>query len=87
VEEVTLDYSDGGVVIRTPVLGVLFGAVIGLFASQLGPATEGANTAAASLTPAALSLLAGYSVAQVFQFFDGLALRVFGPSQGKAAAG
>lgn len=87
VEEVTLDYSDGGVVIRTPVLGVLFGAVIGLFASQLGPATEGANTAAASLTPAALSLLAGYSVAQVFQFFDGLALRVFGPSQGKAPAG
>ena len=75
-EDVTLSYADGGLITRTVVLGVLFGSVIGLFSSQLG-AAEGGSLA--SLTPAALSLLAGYSVAQVFQFFDGLSLRVFGP--------
>lgn len=81
VEDATLSFSDGGVTFRTLVLGLLFGAVIGLFASQVGPAGPDAvaGTIAASLTPAALSLLAGYSVAQVFQFFDGLSLRVFGP--------
>lgn len=75
----TLDFSDGGVIWRSLVLGVLFGAVIGLFASQLGGAmTPAGEGAIASLTPAAISLLAGYSVARVFEFFDGLALRVFG---------
>ena len=80
-EDATLSFNDGGVIFRTLVLGLLFGAVIGLFSSQVGPAGEGAaaGTAAASLTPAALALLAGYSVAQVFQFFDGMSVRVFGP--------
>lgn len=89
VEESTLDYGDGGVLSRTLVLGLLFGAVIGLFASQMAPAegTVPGGSATASLTPAALSLLAGYSVVQVFQFFDGLALRVFGPKQAGPAAG
>jgi hypothetical protein len=77
-EDATLSFSDGGVIFRTLVLGVLFGAVIGLFSSQLGPSGE-EGSVGGSLTPAALSLLAGYSVAQVFQFFDGLSLRVFGP--------
>lgn len=79
----TLDFSDGGVIWRSFVLGVLFGAVIGLFASQIGNGfTAEGEEAIASLTPAAISLLAGYSVARVFEFFDGLALRVFGaPAQ------
>lgn len=79
-EDATLSFGDGGATFRTLVLGVLFGAVIGLFASQVAPAVQtGGSANAASLTPAALSLLAGYSVAQVFQFFDGLSVRVFGP--------
>jgi hypothetical protein len=56
----------------------VFGAVIGLFSGQLGPSGE-AGSVGGSLTPAALSLLAGYSVAQVLHFFDGLSLHVFGP--------
>lgn len=84
----TLDFSDGGVIWRSLVLGVLFGAVIGLFASQIGGAiTPEGEEAIASLTPAAISLLAGYSVARVFEFFDGLALRVFGaPAQAAGPA-
>ncbi len=85
--ESTLDFSDRGLISRSLVLGVLFGAVIGLFASQIGlaeRAAEGAGQAAASLTPAALALLAGYSVTRVFEFFDGLAMRVFGPPQRSA---
>jgi len=85
-EEATLDFSDGGLISRTLVLGVLFGAVIGLFASQIGAgAAAGGEAAIASLTPAAVSLLAGYSVARVFEFLDVLSLRVFGPRSGPAA--
>lgn len=78
-EDATLSFSDGGAIFRTLVLGVLFGAVIGLFSSQVGVTGGAAGSVGGSLTPAALSLLAGYSVAQVFQFFDGLSIRVFGP--------
>jgi hypothetical protein len=85
-DEATLDFSDGGVIMRTLVLGLLFGAVIGLFASQLSGASSD-NPAVASLTPAAISLLAGYSVARVFEFLDGVSVRVFGPRPAPASTG
>jgi hypothetical protein len=76
-ECLTLGYQDGGVVFRSVVLGILFGAVIGLFANQLGSSAGAGKTGVASLTPAALSLLAGYAVTQVFEFLDRLAKRIF----------
>lgn len=55
-------------------LGVLFGAVIGLFTTVLGNTDE--TTVALSVN--AVALLAGYSVGGVFAFFDLIVLRLFG---------
>ncbi len=78
VRTVTLGFGDTGLIGQTALLGLLFGAVIGLFATQVGAASE----AGGSLTPAALALVAGYSVSGVFRFLDGVTDRVFGaPAQ------
>jgi hypothetical protein len=55
------------------ILGVLCGAVIGLFANQLGGANEPSG-----LGLSALALIAGYNVDGVFRFLDELSERVFG---------
>ena len=55
------------------ILGVLCGAIIGLFAQHVGGA-DGAG----ALGLSALALIAGYNVDGVFRFFDELSDRVFG---------
>ena len=55
------------------ILGVLCGAVIGLFANQVGGAEN-----AGGLGLSALALIAGYNVDGVFRFLDELSDRIFG---------
>lgn len=69
-----LTRSERSRAMQSLLLGVLFGAVIGLFTTVLG--STGETTVALSVN--AVALLAGYSVGGVFAFFDLIVLRLFG---------
>jgi hypothetical protein len=69
-----LNYTDRGLITYNERLGVVFGAVIGLFASYV---TKTSETNGLGLS--ALALLAGYNVPGVFSFLDELSNRVFRP--------
>lgn len=71
-------FTDRGRLQQGALLGVLCGAVIGLFASSF----DGDNSAAGLSIPA-IAFLAGYNVRGVFRFLDDLSDRLFG---GKPAA-
>jgi hypothetical protein len=73
VQAEALSISDHGGMRMTVILGVLAGAVIGLFIGQL-QTMEGSET----LTLAGLALLAGYAVDRLFNLFDSLSARLFG---------
>jgi hypothetical protein len=60
-------------IILNGVLGVVAGAVIGLFAAYLTSVTQ----SLASLSISALAFLAGYNTVGLFAFFDNLSNRVF----------
>jgi hypothetical protein len=66
--------TDRGRVWEGAILGLLCGAVIGLFAGYIDNATP-----TTGLGLSALALLAGFSVPRVFAFFDALSNRVFQP--------
>ncbi len=66
--------TDRGRVQQDVILGLLCGAIIGLFAGYLGK-----GTAADGLGLSALALLAGYNVSGMFAFLDELSNRVFRP--------
>jgi hypothetical protein len=70
-----LNYTDRGRSSHNERLGLLFGAVVGLFSGRFGE-TNVTNGLALS----ALALLAGYNVPGVFAFLDDLSGRVFRPS-------
>jgi hypothetical protein len=72
--------TDRGRVREGAILGLLCGAVIGLFAGYIDNATP-----TTGLGLSALALLAGFSVPRVFAFFDALANRIFQPSPSNAA--
>jgi hypothetical protein len=57
------------------ILGLLFGAIIGLFANFVGKASP-----QDALGLSTLALLAGYNVSGVFAFLDELSKRVFQPA-------
>lgn len=71
-----LGYTDRGRIRQSLVLGVMCGAMIGLFAGYLMQAD-----AATGLGLSALALLAGYNVVGVFGFMDELSERVFRPAK------
>jgi hypothetical protein len=73
VQAEALSISDHGGMRMTVILGVLAGAVIGLFVGQL-QTMEGTET----LTLAGFALLAGYAVDRLFNLFDSLSSRLFG---------
>lgn len=66
--------ADHGGMMGSLVLGVLTGAVIGLFVTIVPQGSPGAGL---PLTTTALALLAGYAADRVFVMFDNLAERVF----------
>lgn len=68
--------TDRGRVQQDVILGLLCGAIIGLFVGYIGKAT-----AEEGLGLSALALLAGYNVSGVFAFLDELSKRVFQPAQ------
>ena len=71
-----LSVTDRGRVQQNVILGVLCGAIIGLFADYIAKATPEAG-----LGLSALALLAGYNVPGVFAFLDELSNRLFQPSR------
>ena len=75
VDAFLLSYTDRARLQQGAILGVLCGAVIGLFATFLG---EMGGTG--SVGTAALALLAGYNVDGVFRFLDELSDRLFRPA-------
>jgi hypothetical protein len=75
--EETISVADFGEMRMTLILGVLAGAVIGLFSGYLASGPE-AESATHTLTVAGLALLAGYAVDRLFGMFDAAAARVFG---------
>jgi hypothetical protein len=74
VDAATLVPTDRARLQQGAILGVLCGAVIGLFANQVG----GADSAGGGLGLSALALIAGYNVDGVFRFLDELSDRIFG---------
>jgi len=68
--------TDRGRVQQDVILGLLCGAIIGLFFGYISKETPGAG-----LGLSALALLAGYNVSGVFAFLDELSNRVFQPAQ------
>ena len=66
--------TDRGRVQQDIILGVLCGAIIGLFFGYIGKATPGGG-----LGLSAVALLAGYNVSGVFAFLDALSNRLFQP--------
>jgi len=70
-----LSFTDRGRLKQNTVLGIMCGAMIGLFAGYLLKAdpTQG-------LGLSALALLAGYNVSGVFSFMDELSDRLFRPA-------
>jgi hypothetical protein len=75
VDASLLSHTDRARLQQGAILGVLSGAVIGLFATFLG--TMGGT---GSVGTAALALLAGYNVDGVFRFLDELSDRLFRPA-------
>jgi hypothetical protein len=73
VDAATLVPTDRARLQQGAILGVLCGAVIGLFANQVGGAEN-----AGGLGLSALALIAGYNVDGVFLFLDELSDRIFG---------
>jgi hypothetical protein len=73
VDAATLVPTDRARLHQGAILGVLCGAVIGLFANQVGGAEN-----AGGLGLSALALIAGYNVDGVFRFLDELSDRIFG---------
>lgn len=73
VDAATLVPTDRARLQQGAILGVLCGAVIGLFANQVGGADNGGG-----LGLSALAFIAGYNVDGVFRFLDELSDRVFG---------
>jgi hypothetical protein len=73
VDAATLVPTDRARLQQGAVLGVLCGAVIGLFANQFGGGND-----ANGLGLSALAFIAGYNVDGVFRFLDELSDRVFG---------
>ena len=69
--------TDRGRVQQDVILGLLCGAIIGLFFGYISKATPEAG-----LGLSALALLAGYNVSSVFAFLDELSNRIFQPGQG-----
>ena len=78
VDAATLVPTDRARLQQGAILGVLCGAVIGLFANHVG----GTETAA-RLGLSALAFVAGYNVDGVFRFLDELSDRVFGASKAR----
>lgn len=70
-----LSYTDRARLRQGVILGVLCGAVVGLFATFLSGMEGTGNVGAA-----ALALLAGYNVDGVFRFLDELSDRLFQPA-------
>ena len=73
VDAATLVPTDRARLQQGAILGVLCGAVIGLFANQVGGAENGGG-----LGLSALAFVAGYNVDGVFRFLDELSDRIFG---------
>lgn len=75
-----LDRSDLDRATQTVMLGLAFGAVVGLIADVLraGGAAAPAPGSTVTLGISALALLAGYSVGHVFGLLDDISERVFG---------
>jgi hypothetical protein len=71
----TMSYTDRGRVRQNALLGVMSGAIMGLFTGYIMSAS-----AVQGLGLSALAFLAGYNVAGVFAFFDELSARIFRPS-------
>ena len=72
VDHSLVTMTDRGRVQQDVILGVLCGAIIGLFSSYLG-----ASNPQQGLGLSALALLAGYNISGVFAFLDELSSRVF----------
>ena len=66
--------TDRGRVQQDVILGVLCGAIIGLFFGYIGKANPQEG-----LGLSALALLAGYNISGVFSFLDEMSNRVFQP--------
>jgi hypothetical protein len=79
--EETISVADFGEMRMTLILGVLAGAVIGLFSGYLG---QGTDSSTHTLTVAGLALLAGYGVDRLFGLFDAASSRIFGGGDGTA---
>jgi hypothetical protein len=75
VDACILSYTDRARLQQGAVLGILCGAVIGLFATYITKSGAGGG-----LGLSAIALLAGYNVDGVFRFLDELSDRVFRPS-------
>jgi hypothetical protein len=78
VQAEALSIADHGAMRMTLILGVLAGAVIGLFVGQVPSPDSGAT-----LTLAGVAMLAGYAVDRLFNLFDGLSVRLFGEASGE----
>ena len=68
-----VNVTDRGRVMQDIVLGLLYGAIMGLFVGYIGKGTPDLG-----LGLSALALLAGYNVSGVFAFLNELCNRVFG---------
>ncbi len=75
VDQWLVTVTDRGQVQQDAILGVLCGAIIGLFFGYLGDANPETG-----LGLSALAFLAGYNAAGVFAFLDDLSNRVFQPA-------
>jgi hypothetical protein len=76
VDRSLVSVTDRGRVMQDIVLGLLCGAIMGLFVGYIGKATPDLG-----LGLSALALLTGYNVSGVFAFLDELCSRVFRPTQ------
>jgi hypothetical protein len=72
-----LTYIDRGRIQQDWLLGLILGAVIGLFADYIGKASP-----VEGITLSAIALLAGYNVTAVFGLFEDVSNRLFGRSGG-----
>jgi hypothetical protein len=82
VEMSTLNFTDHNRVRQDAILGILAGAVIGLFVGSIGKADPSSG---AGLP--ALALLAGYNVSGVFRFLDEFSDRIFRPGKAGGSHG
>ena len=72
VDAYQINFTDRGRILQNVVLGIIAGAIVGLFSAYLSK-----SSAVENIGVSAIACLAGYNVSALFRFLDDISDRIF----------